>query len=79
MNRGHEADRMASGRTAAKQTDAMGIHHVTRRCDWSSYEQEFVDGLRELRSDYGVSHVIYGDIVYPEHRASAERFAAAQG
>jgi uncharacterized protein (TIGR00290 family) len=62
-----------------QQTDAMGIHHVTRRCDWSSYEQEFVDGLRELRSDYGVSHVIYGDIVYPEHRASAERFAAAAG
>jgi diphthine-ammonia ligase len=60
-----------------QQTNAMGIDHVTRRCDWSSYEQEFIDGLSELRSDYGVSHVIYGDIVYPEHRASAERFASA--
>jgi uncharacterized protein (TIGR00290 family) len=62
-----------------QQMRALGIEHVTRKCEWSSYEQELVDGLKELRMDYGVSHVVYGDIVYPEHRASAERFASAAG
>jgi uncharacterized protein (TIGR00290 family) len=62
-----------------RQMQTLGIDHVTRRCDWSSYEQELIEGLRTLRTDYGVSHVIYGDIVYPEHRASAERFASAAG
>lgn len=62
-----------------QQANAIGIDHVTRRCDWSSYEQELVDGLRALKADYGVSHVIYGDIVYPEHRIAAERFASSAG
>jgi uncharacterized protein (TIGR00290 family) len=60
-----------------QQADALGIGHVTRRCDWSSYEEEIVNGLKALKTDYDVSHVIYGDIVYPEHRAAAERFAAS--
>jgi uncharacterized protein (TIGR00290 family) len=60
-----------------QQADALGIGHVTRRCDWSSYEEEIVNGLKTLKTDYDVSHVIYGDIVYPEHRAAAERFAAS--
>ena len=49
-----------------------------RRCDWESYEQEFEHGLRELHAD-GVTHVIYGDIVYPEHRAWAERLSERAG
>jgi len=47
-------------------------------CDWSSYEHEFENGLRELKAD-GVTHVICGDIVYPEHRAWAERLAGHAG
>jgi len=60
------------------QTAALGLRHVMRRCDWESYEQEFENGLRELQAD-GVTHVIYGDIVYPEHRAWAERLSALAG
>jgi uncharacterized protein (TIGR00290 family) len=60
------------------QTAALGLRHVMRRCDWESYEQEFEHGLRELHAD-GVTHVIYGDIVYPEHRAWAERLSARAG
>ena len=60
------------------QAAALGLSHVTRACDWSSYEQAFEDGLRELQAD-GVTHVICGDIVYPEHRAWAERLAARAG
>jgi len=60
------------------QTAALGLRHVMRRCDWESYEQEFEHGLRELHAD-GVTHVIYGDIVYPEHRAWAERLSQRAG
>jgi len=60
------------------QTAALGLRHVMRRCDWESYEQEFEHGLRELHAD-GVTHVIYGDIVYPEHRAWAERLSERAG
>jgi diphthine-ammonia ligase len=61
-----------------EQTAAMGIAHVMRPCDWPSYEKEFAEGLRELRS-HDVSHVIFGDIVYPEHREWAERLASEAG
>jgi uncharacterized protein (TIGR00290 family) len=60
------------------QSDALGLRHVMRSCDWSSYEREFENGLRELAAD-GVTHVIYGDIVYPEHRAWAERLSERAG
>jgi uncharacterized protein (TIGR00290 family) len=49
-----------------------------RPCDWPSYEREFANGLRALRS-HDVSHVIFGDIVYPEHREWAERIAGDAG
>jgi diphthine-ammonia ligase len=60
------------------QTGALGLTHVMRPCDWSSYEGEFENGLRELQAA-GVTHAIYGDIVYPEHRAWAERLSARAG
>ena len=60
------------------QTEALGLRHSMRPCDWSSYEQEFENGLRELRAE-GVTHLVCGDIVYPEHRAWAERLAASAG
>ena len=60
------------------QTAALGLRHVMRPCGWDSYEREFENGLRELETD-GVTHVIYGDIVYPEHRAWAERLSARAG
>jgi len=60
------------------QTASLGLTHVMRSCDWSSYEQEFEIGLRALQAD-GVTHVIYGDIVAPEHRAWAERLSERAG
>ena len=60
------------------QTGALGIGHVLRRCDWASYETEFEHGLRELAAD-GVTHVVYGDLLYPEHRAWAERLSERAG
>jgi diphthine-ammonia ligase len=61
------------------QTAAMGLAHVMRPCDWPSYEREFAEALRELRSSQNVTHVVCGDIVYPEHREWAERLASEAG
>lgn len=61
------------------QTAALGLAHAMRPCDWSSYEQEFEAGLRQLKEAHGVTHVLYGDIVYPEHRAWAERLSERAG
>ena len=60
------------------QTSALGLRQVLRPCDWAAYEAEFERGLRELAAE-GVTHVVYGDIVYPEHRAWAERLSACAG
>ncbi len=54
------------------QMDAMGMPWVTRDCTWSSYEEAFVDALGELHRQ-GVTHLVCGDILYPEHRAWVER------
>ena len=60
------------------QSAALGLRHVMRPCDWSTYELEFENGLRELKAD-GVTHVVYGDLMYPEHRAWAERLSENAG
>jgi uncharacterized protein (TIGR00290 family) len=60
------------------QTGEIGIPHIMRPCDWPSYEREFAEALRETRA-HDVSHVIFGDILYPEHRQWAERLAGAAG
>jgi len=60
------------------QATAMGLRLTMRGCDWDSYEDEFERGLRELKND-GVTHVIYGDLIYPEHRAWAERLSERAG
>jgi uncharacterized protein (TIGR00290 family) len=67
-------------RTELLQSEAaaMGLRLTMRPCDWESYEDEFEHGLRERQQD-GVTHVIYGDLIYPEHRAWAERLSERAG
>ncbi len=54
------------------QVDALGLEWVSRTCSWSSYETAFADALREL-NDRGVTHLVCGDILYPEHKQWVER------
>ena len=62
----------------AAQADRLGLRPVTGRCTWDTYDAAFSDALREARAD-GVSHVIFGDILFDEHRAWAESQCAAHG
>ena len=52
----------------ATQAERLGLHAVTGRCTWDSYNDAFGDSLAELKP-LGVTHVVFGDILFDEHRA----------
>ena len=58
--------------------DALGLRAAIGRCTWQTYDAAFDGALAELKNG-GVTHVIFGDILFPEHRQWAERMCAAQG
>jgi len=60
------------------QADRLGLRPVIARCTWSTYDVAFRDALIELATD-GVTHVVFGDLVFPEHRAWAEARCAEAG
>ena len=60
------------------QADRLGVRRVTGRCTWPTYDAAFSKALNEVKAD-GVTHVIFGDILFDEHRAWAERQCAAHG
>jgi diphthine-ammonia ligase len=55
----------------AAQTASLGLRPVTANCSWPTYDEMFTLALRQLALD-GITHVVFGDLVYPEHRAWAE-------
>ena len=62
----------------AAQADRLGLRRITGRCTWQTYDAAFGDALRKVKAD-GVTHVIFGDILFGEHRAWAEGQCAAHG
>jgi uncharacterized protein (TIGR00290 family) len=51
---------------------------VIGRCTWQTYDTAFAGALLELKDD-DVTHVIFGDIMFDEHRRWAERMCEAAG
>ena len=62
----------------AAQADRLGLRRVTGRCTWQTYDAAFSTALAEVHAD-GVTHVIFGDILFEQHRAWAESQCAAHG
>lgn len=62
----------------AAQAARLGLRSVTARCAWSTYDAAFTTALRELAAD-GITHVVFGDLVYPAHREWAETRCAEAG
>ena len=62
----------------AAQAARLGLRSVTARCSWSTYNDAFTDAVRALARE-GVTHVVFGDLVYPEHREWAEARCAEAG
>ena len=62
----------------AAQAERLGLRRITGRCSWPTYDAAFGDALRQVK-DEGVTHVIFGDILFDQHRAWAETQCAAHG
>jgi uncharacterized protein (TIGR00290 family) len=62
----------------AAQANRLGLRRITGRCSWQTYDAAFSEALGEAKAD-GVTHVIFGDILFDEHRAWAERQCTAHG
>jgi diphthine-ammonia ligase len=60
------------------QADRLRLSRVTGRCTWSTYDAVFSGALARVAAD-GVTHVIFGDILFDEHRLWAERMCQPHG
>jgi len=49
------------------QCDRLGMEPVIGSCTWQTYDQAFSDALAMLPSR-GISQVVFGDIMFEEHR-----------
>jgi uncharacterized protein (TIGR00290 family) len=56
----------------------LGIEPITQRCSWDTYDAEFDTALAAAAAR-GVTHIVFGDILFDEHRAWAERLSAERG
>jgi uncharacterized protein (TIGR00290 family) len=60
------------------QADRLGLRQVIGRCTWNTYDDQFSNALGTLAGD-GITHVVFGDILFDEHRAWAERMCEPHG
>ena len=62
----------------AAQVDRLGLEGIVERCTWDTYDAAFDRALATALA-MGVTHVVFGDILFDEHRAWAERLAGGRG
>jgi uncharacterized protein (TIGR00290 family) len=62
----------------AAQADRLGLRHVIGRCSWPTYNTAFSKALETIAAD-GITHVIFGDIAFEEHRRWAEGMCQPHG
>jgi diphthine-ammonia ligase len=60
------------------QVRRLGLTHVHGRGSWATYEGGYRAALRQVRS-LGITHMIFGDIMYDANREFPERVCAAEG
>jgi uncharacterized protein (TIGR00290 family) len=60
------------------QANRLGLRRITGRCSWQTYDAAFDVALQEAKAG-GVTHVIFGDILFDEHRQWAEARCASNG
>jgi len=62
----------------AAQAARLGLRQVVGRCTWPTYNSAFGAALEELVAE-GVTHIVFGDILFPEHRQWAEDMCKPRG
>lgn len=60
------------------QAERLGLATVTARCTWDTYTPQFSRALRGAAA-FGVTHVVFGDIMFDAHREWTERVCRAEG
>jgi diphthine-ammonia ligase len=60
------------------QIERLGLQPIAQNCEWATYNDAFDAGLTQA-AELGVTHVVFGDILFDEHRQWAEQRAAACG
>lgn len=61
------------------QAERLGLPRLSARCSWESYTDEYVRMLGQARAHFGVTHVIFGDIIFDAHRTWDEEVCARAG
>ena len=62
-----------------EQADAMNAPLIARPTSWTDYERIFVGVLEEIRDDYAVERMIFGDIDLQAHRDWEETVCSKAG
>ena len=62
----------------AAQAERLGLRRFVGRCTWPTYNDVFARVLEDVASS-GVTHVVFGDIMFDEHRRWAERMSEGAG
>jgi diphthine-ammonia ligase len=60
------------------QVERLGLRPIAARCSWETYDAAFSRALAIARG-LGITHVIFGDILFDEHRQWAEQVSAGSG
>ena len=60
------------------QARRLGMPLIAGHGSWQTYEAGYCDALRRARA-LGITHVIFGDIMYDSNREFPERVCAAEG
>jgi uncharacterized protein (TIGR00290 family) len=59
------------------QAERLRLRQVGERCSWATYDAAFGRALDALAGD--VTHVVFGDILFEEHRRWAETICVQRG
>ena len=60
------------------QAERLGMTVFEGHCTWDSYTDEFCRALAHT-AEHGVTHIIFGDIMFDAHKAWTERVCARHG
>jgi len=62
----------------AAQAERLGVRQIVGRCTWSTYHEAFRHAVDQLVSDE-ITHILFGDILFDEHRRWADEMCATRG
>ncbi|MFN2444179.1 MAG: diphthine--ammonia ligase [Vicinamibacterales bacterium] len=58
--------------------DRLGFRRLSGRCSWLTYTAEYIELVAQVRA-LGMTHVIFGDIMFDAHRVWDEHVCAHHG